>query len=476
MKRSFLWGLLASSLACGVAHADTALTNIDQALKVAQAKQEPVFVDFSAVWCHSCHAMDANVLNGEDWNARQSRFVLVRSDADSVNGSSWMAKLHVPALPTYIVLNPDGTERGRLTGEYTRAKFYPALDRLLSGADTLPALKKDAMHGSTEAVTKVLRAYNDREEAPAGMKWYAGLPEAIRKAVNDDAMAATQLQIAEMNADKSAIIDRLEAQMNTQMQHGKDKSKPAADTGQTRLSQSCRTHAQKALTGTLSLDDRVDVMQTLLGWCSGDLSPAQKKALAQAQLPALKVLRDSQIPTTGPGALRGVTYTLAAYYKALGDSANEQATYQRAIAIGRKTLDDGHGGFDVKRNQALAEVLDEFLRQYGSPSEKGEDIALQKAMVEAYPDNAFYQTEYGSSLLKQGQAAAALPYLQRGADNASAQDKLSYTHSLAKALVALNRRPEAEKVFNAALKTAEKQFPKQTRMLVAYWKQSGGGL
>lgn len=464
MKRSSLWVVLASGLVCGAAQADAALTNIDQALKVAQARQEPVFVDFSATWCHSCHAMDDKVLNGAEWDTQQSRFVLVRSDADSANGTAWMSKLQVPALPTYIVLNPDGSERGRLSGEFTRARFYPALDRLLSGADALPKLKMDAMRGSTEAIAKVLRACDDREEAPAGIQWYASLPTATRQAVQSDAKTAAQLQVAEMDADKSAIISHMPAWMKAQVKQDSGKSRLAADAEQARLGLSCRGHAQQALAGTLTTEERVDVMQTLLGWCSGDLSPEQKRAQAQAQLPAFQALYDKDVPSGGSSLLREATYTLIALYDDIDDKANEQAAYQRAIAIGRKALSDGHGGFDVKRDQAMAEVLDEFLGRYRSSSDKNEDVALQRALVEAYPDNASYQAEYGESLLKQGHAAAALPYLQHAADTANGYDKLGYTHSLAKALIALNRRPEAEKLFNAALQTAEKQFPKQTRM------------
>ncbi|GAB3788212.1 thioredoxin family protein [Dyella agri] len=491
MKRDFF----RTALACGLlalgstTQAQTALTDIDQAVKAAQAKQLPVFIDFSAIWCHSCHEMDAKVLNGTDWDQRQSRFVLVRSDADSVNGSTWMKKLSVPALPTYVVLNPDGSERGRLTGEFTRAKFYPALDRLLSGADSLSKLKADALHGSTEAVAKVLRAYRDRNQQQEGLRWYASLPVATRNAVKADPDASTRLAAIEAHAEMTAMIeggrrDMIDAELRKETDPAKRKAMreligplPASMPVSRRaaLAKDCRVHAQQALNGPMELEQHFDIAGTLLE-CTGTLPKPEQKALVSAQLPALKALYDTKIPTAGSGALRGATYTLASYYRALGDSAGEQATYQRAIAIGRKALGDGHGGFDVKRDQAMAEVFGEFLSRYGSPSDKNEDLALQKAMVEAYPDNAFYQTEYGGSLLRQGHAAAALPYLQRAADNASAQNKLGYTHSLAKALIALNRRPEAEKLFNAALQTAEKQFPTETKMEMTVWKQSGGVL
>lgn len=51
--------------------ADSQLTTIDQALLLARQKHQPVFVDFSASWCHSCFAMRDHVLTGPQWEAEK---------------------------------------------------------------------------------------------------------------------------------------------------------------------------------------------------------------------------------------------------------------------------------------------------------------------------------------------------------------------------------------------------------------------
>ena len=447
MKRHLLHLVLASSLLiCAAASAEMSFTNIDQALKVAQAKQLPVFVDFSATWCHDCHAMDAKVLNGPEWNAEQSHFVLVRSDADSVNGKAWMDKLKIPALPTYVVLNSNGSERGTLMGFIPRAKFYPELDRILSGQDALTKLKQDAAHGSIEATVKVLRAYDDHDQQQDGLAWYAKLPAATRKSVAGDVKAAVELAIVQANAEsREAWFSQPRLSV--------------AERG--RLEKECRNHALQAMRGPIDLDNHFQMAGTLLG-CATELPKSQQKAIAAAQLPSLKALYDREIPSAESGTLRDVTYTLAYYYKALGDSSAEKATYERAIAIGRKTLDDGHGGLNVKRDPGMADVLSEFLDKGGHEAEY---VALEKALVDAYPENYSYESFYGKALLKQGKAAEALPYLQRAASGSEGtEDHLGITYSLAKALVALNRRPEAEKLFNEALEQGRTQFPKMTKL------------
>lgn len=484
LRSALLCGLLAlGGIVQAGEQAETVLTDIDQAVKVAQAKQLPVFIDFSAIWCHSCHEMDAKVLNGAEWDQRQSRFVLVRSDADSANGEAWMKKLGVPALPTYVMLNPDGSERGRLTGEFTREKFYPALDRLISGADALSKLQDEAMNGSKEALAKVLGTYFDRRKEEEGLRWYEGLPAPVRDAAKSDPDVATRLAMIRARAEMDKLLegmrrDQVDAAVRKETDAKKRKAilemagaLPPALPADRRdaIAADCRAHAAQALDGPLGIDERFQVAGTLLS-CAAPLPDPARKALASEQLAVLKPLYDAKVPTAGSGVLRGATYTLASYYKALGDSVAEKATYRDAIAIARKALDDGHGGLDVRRDQAMAQVYGEFVGRYGSPDDGFE---LQKAMVEVYPDNASYQNSYGNSLLKRGDAVAALPHLQRAVDNAAARDKLGYTLALARTLVALNRRPEAEKLFNAALKAAEQQFPADTRMMMAYWKESG---
>src|SRR5690606_35995788 len=111
--------------------------------------------------------------------------------ADSPDGAAWMKKLEVKALPAYVVLDENGSERGRILAEQPRAKFYPMLDAILAGAGTLDELKRKAATGDADAVRGVLSSYQARRDGSGGLEWYAALPQPVRTKL--DADAATTL-------------------------------------------------------------------------------------------------------------------------------------------------------------------------------------------------------------------------------------------------------------------------------------------
>ena len=121
---------------------------VDEALAQAKKTHQPVLLDFGAPWCYSCYFMMTHVLNGPEWKALEARTVVTEVDADSPDGAAWMKKLQVKALPAYVVLNENGDELGRILGEQARAKFYPAVDKILAGSHTLDQLKNKRSAGN----------------------------------------------------------------------------------------------------------------------------------------------------------------------------------------------------------------------------------------------------------------------------------------------------------------------------------------
>jgi tetratricopeptide (TPR) repeat protein len=406
---------------------------IDAALARAQREHRPVLIDFSAVWCYSCYYMATHVLNGPEWNTLESRVVVVESDADSPDGSHWMEKLAVKALPAYVALNGDGSELGRILAEQSRKRFYPQMNRILGGGDALNALKKRADGGSVAAVADVLSSYLARDQAQQGLDWYAALPGERSKAASVDGNVALW-------------IERL--QMETAAKSKDDKT--------------CIVSAGKVLAGKVGCD-RYYVLETLLG-CSDKLPLPERKSLLEPQRSALDELLAKQAFVEPPVCAdqRTAVIVAADLDKAVDDSAAETAVLDHAIANARQRL-----GEDLTKDRNLADNL----RVYLTRAKRMDEVdALMPKLMSAYPDDYVYAYRYGRSLLERGKAAEALPYLEQAAGKAFGVNRLTVATLRVQALLALQRRADAEAVVAETLQQNGPWFPEQAAKLKATLK------
>lgn len=437
MKHSSASALILLCLLLPLAHANTSepAQSIDDALKRAQAGHLPVLIDFQAQWCYSCYFMATHVLTGPQWQAVEKRVVFVEADADSPDGASWMQKLGVKALPSYVVLNAEGAEMGRILAEQPREKFYPALNHILGGGDALDSLKLQAAKGSMPALTDALASYYARDQVAAGLDWYATLPPAQQKAAENDASAKTW--VARLEMEKAA----------------KDKN-----------TQQCVAQAKRVLEGEPGCD-RYYVVDTLLQ-CSEKMPDAERKSLLTTQRPALQTLLDKQVFVGTPTCAdqRSAVFAAADLNKAIGDSAEEKAVLDRGIAAARKSLGADLNPDDLKRDRNAADNLRVYLLRADHIAEVD---ALMPRLIAAYPDDYVYAYRYGRSLLERGKAAEALPYLEQASEKAFGVNRLTVAGLRAKALVALNRRNDAEKVIADALEANGPWFPEAVAKLKA---------
>lgn len=431
--RTVLFGLLAT----GAAHARDNPATIDAALTLAKQQHLPVLIDFQAQWCYSCYFMASHVLTGKEWEAAEKRFVFVETDADSPDGAAWMEKLGVKALPSYVVLDAGGGEQGRILAEQPREKFYPALNRILGGSDMLDALKAQAAKGSAAALADALASYYARGQVDAGLAWYASLPPAQRKA-------------AEANAQSSLWISRLQMEKAA-------KEKAAAQ---------CVAAAQRVLAADPGCD-RYYVVETL-DTCSEALPAGERNAVLSAQRPALNALLDQHVFVAAPTCAdqRSAVFAAADLDKALGDTAAEQAVLERGIAAAQNAL-GGADHLELRRDRNAADNLRVYLARAGRTADVD---ALMPKLIAAYPDDYVYPYRYGRSLLDRHKAAEALPYLEQAAAKAFGVNRLMVAGLRAKALLALNRRAEAEKVVADALEANGPWFPDAAAKLKAALK------
>ena len=415
-----------------IALSTTALANspasVDDALAQAKKTHQPVLLDFGAPWCYSCYFMMTHVLTGAQWQKIEARTVVAEVDADSADGAAWMKKLQVKALPGYVVLNENGEELGRILGEQTREKFYPSLDKILAGSKTLDELKKSAAAGSADAVATVLGSYEARKEGEAGLAWYASLPQNVR-----DASAK--------NARIALWRDRLELA----------RAKKADDNA------AAVAAAKRALAGDLGCD-RPYVIDELLE-ASEKMPEAERKTLLAAEKPALDKLLAEQVFVAKPSCAdqRSAVISTADVDAAVGDAKAETAVLDRGIEAAKKRI-----GGDLAKDRNASDNL----RVYYVRAKRTADLdALYPKLIAAYPDDYVYPYRFGKSLLERDKPDAALPLLEQAAEKAYGENRLAVATLRVKALKALHREADAEKVVADVLEQNGAWFPEQVEKL-----------
>ena len=115
MKKSML--LVISLLTCCSVFAQSVkfdTLSLDQALSRARAEGKFVFVDVTAAWCGPCQVMLEEVLSRKDVGEYcNKQFICIQMDVDKLEGKDFKKKYGVNSIPTFFILQEDGTVRHR---------------------------------------------------------------------------------------------------------------------------------------------------------------------------------------------------------------------------------------------------------------------------------------------------------------------------------------------------------------------------
>lgn len=432
---SCLWGalLLAGAAALPALGAESWQPPLDEALKTAAARHQPVLVEFRAPWCYSCYYLSHNVLNGAEWDRLKRDVVLVDLDADAPEGGYWQDQLAVKALPSIVVLNEQGEELGRVVGEQTRAEFYRQAEALLARTTTLEALRDkvhDGAAASLKAAHEVLKGYHARFDAEGGLAWRNALPAPARAALDKDPRARLW-------------SERLEL-MQAADQHD---------------AQRCAALAPAVLAGELGCDRAYELDRVMD--CAAALPQADKSRLLAAQKPVMTHQLYGQVFIAHPSCAdtRSIVLTAADLDRNLDYAQAEADVLEQAIADVKQRL-----GGNLRRDRTLADNLRAYLERAGKSDEL--DLLYPK-LIAAYPDDYVYYYRFGRALAARGQYQQALIYLQQAAPRSYGVNRLEVAEQQVKAMLHLNRQDDARQVVAAALKANGPWFPDRAAKLKA---------
>ncbi len=410
---------------CGAAaHAATWSENPAEALAEARRSGQPVLVDFYAPWCYSCYFMDQHVLETAEFEKRAGRLILLKVDVDSAAGALEQTRRNVSFLPTYLLLDANGTELDRLPGEQTPADFFVWLDRHLESGP------RGAPQGPEEVIAALLADVR-RGSFQAGLSWFGGLDPELQVAVQERPAGMTAL--ARLRLARAAH---------------------AAESAQclTQLSRALR-HAPICAKSSVVYDGR---------GCEAPATPAQRQVWDE--IVAGHMLQVVEAGVLVPFAqrcadARSPVLMSTASLRRLARGPEARVVLDRVIRQAREEL-----GEDVAGNRNLADNLRIFLADAGRNEELME---LYPQLMSAYPQDYVYAFRYARALADQGRHAEALaPFAAAGAQ-AYGENRLRIASKHADSLVELGQVVAAKAVLVAALKANGRWFPAQAGELRA---------
>lgn len=415
-----------------VAHADGG--TLDEALGEAKAKQVPVLLDFHAPWCYSCYFMKKNVLTGPEWSQVERSTVVIDVDADSPEGAALKEQFAVKALPSYVILNAEGQELGRISAERTRPQFYGELEAITARNSSLEALRLEAASGgkrSVSATRMVLSAHLARGEGQQGLDWFATLP------------AAVQADAIKRGDKLPRTLARLQL-------------KAAA---QTKQPEACLTAAEKALTGVLDCESAYDLNAAMT--CSEPEASDHRRGFLAAQAPRFETLLSGTVlgKQQGCADARTVVFALAALYRMQGNTSAKAAVLQKGIAYFEPKI--------AKSPKADRNAADNLRVFYEAAAENTKLDALLERLVAAYPEDYVYANRYARVLAARGAHEQALPWFAKASEKAYGINRLKNAQARVQSLLALGRKDQARQVTAEALKANGPWFPEETAKLKA---------
>jgi Thioredoxin-like len=94
-----------------------------QAFAYAKRSNRSVFVDLSASWCHTCEHLDTTVFVDPALKDIRDDVVWLSIDVDAPQNEPFLRAHAYEALPTLLVMGPDGAERSRWVGSLDAAEL-----------------------------------------------------------------------------------------------------------------------------------------------------------------------------------------------------------------------------------------------------------------------------------------------------------------------------------------------------------------
>lgn len=134
--------------------------SLEEAKVLAQQQNKDIFIDFWAVWCKPCLAMEKETFSDKEvGKAINAKYIPMKIDVDYFEGMDVKEEYNVGVLPTILIINANGDVQRRLLGQKSPEGLMQELDLPYYGSgvkivDVEPT-EQDA--GTTKKECKLVR-------------------------------------------------------------------------------------------------------------------------------------------------------------------------------------------------------------------------------------------------------------------------------------------------------------------------------
>lgn len=107
------------------------LTSFDQAKTLAKQSRHPIMLYFTTEWCGWCKVMEKETFTAPSVIKRSKDYLSVKLDAEK-DGKALAQKYKISSFPTFVFVNSEGTEVGRIVGYCQAEPFNTKTSAILS--------------------------------------------------------------------------------------------------------------------------------------------------------------------------------------------------------------------------------------------------------------------------------------------------------------------------------------------------------
>lgn len=145
-------------------------SGLEAVMQRAKTEKKPIFYMAYADWCPHCKNIKATTLkDAEVISFMNANYVFAGLNFEKSGSENFKTKYNVKTFPTFLVLDENGQELARFTGELKKDKFLSEVKLALNPKQQLPFLKAEYEKDKTNGINLMrylvaLKKGNDRKE------------------------------------------------------------------------------------------------------------------------------------------------------------------------------------------------------------------------------------------------------------------------------------------------------------------------